>query len=71
MHNLKFQIKAVNIKEIFNKFYTRFSTAVISLDYSDTHKISLLKRNLNNRLRYKLTNGSKINLYKELISRYR
>jgi hypothetical protein len=71
MHNPKFQIRAVNIKEIFDEFHIRFSFIVVFLNYSDIYKISLLKRNLNNRFRYKLIDGSKINLYKNLVSRYR
>jgi hypothetical protein len=69
VHNPKFQIGAVNIKEIFEEFYTQFSSAVVPLNYSDIHKISLLKRNLNDYFRYKLAYGFKISLYKELISR--
>jgi hypothetical protein len=71
MHNPKFQIKNVNIKEIFNEFNTRFSSAVVPLNYSDIYKIFLLKRNLNNRFHYKLADEFKISLYKELILRYR
>jgi hypothetical protein len=71
MYDPKFQIGAVNIKEIFDKFHARFLSAVVFLDYSDIHKISLLKRNLNNHFLYKLADGSKINLYKKLILRYR
>jgi hypothetical protein len=71
VYNLKFQMGIVNIKEIFDEFYTHFLFAVVLLDYSDIHKIFLLKRNLNNRFRYKLVDGFKINLYKKLILRCR
>lgn len=42
LYNPKFDIAVTNFKETFDEFLTRFTLAIILLDFTDWHKISNL-----------------------------
>ena len=69
LYNLIFIIK-INFKKnkIFDKFYTRFLITVISLNYSEIYKISILKRFIIIKLRLQTLNDT-IFLYRQYIKR--
>ena len=57
-------------KKTFEIFYARFSAAIASLNYSNILKIFNLKRLINTRLRYRISNENFI-MFAELIVRLR
>ena len=56
--------------EIFDEFYARFSATVALLGYSETHKISALKRLITPRLRLQIIDGT-ISSYRQYVERLR
>ena len=68
LYNPRFSIGIKDSKKIFNIFYTRFTTAIISIVISKRKKISYLRRLITVRLKYRLLNFLISILYRELIS---
>ena len=69
-YDLSFVMRDKNKKKIFETFYARFSAAITFLNYSDILKIFNLKRLINTRLRYRISNKNFIT-FAELIVRLR
>lgn len=70
LHDPNFGMGVKEKKETFEAFYARFSAAIAPLDYSDTLKISNLKRLINTRLRYRIS-GESFSTFRELVARLR
>ena len=69
LYNSIFAIKiGFKKNKTFDKFYTRFSATIILLNYSETHKISILKRFIIIKLRLQTLNDI-ISLYRQYIKR--
>ena len=56
LYNLLFNMRVSkkNKNEIFDKFYTRFSATIISLRYSETYKLFVLRRLITYKLRIRV-----------------
>ena len=56
LYNFLFNIRVSkkNRNEIFDKFYTRFSATIISLRYSETYKLFILRRLIIYKLRIRV-----------------
>ncbi|CAF9942877.1 hypothetical protein IMSHALPRED_005269 [Imshaugia aleurites] len=70
LHDLNFDMGLKKKKKTFEIFYARFSATIASLNYSDILKISNLKRLINTRLRYRISEEN-FSTYKELMTRLR
>ena len=57
IHDANFKINTINKDEIFDVFYIRFCAKVAFFNYNNNQKISLMKRNLLNKLAYKIVDG--------------
>jgi hypothetical protein len=71
IYDFKFRMSVVKKDEIFNKFYARFLSSILILEYSDVQNIFCMKRNLINKFRIKIANGIKITVFEKLVRRYR
>lgn len=70
LHDPNFTMGVKDKKESFETFYTRFNAAIAPLDYSNTLKISNLKRLVSTRLRYRIS-GENFSSFRELVARIR
>ena len=70
LYDPNFGMRVKEKKETFEAFYARFSAAIALLNYSDTLKISNLKRLINTRLRYRIS-GESFSTFRELVARLR
>ena len=68
MQLLVFPIRIKDKNKSFNTFYSRFATAIILLGYTNNYKIRDLKRYITLELRDKITNSSRLALYREYIA---
>ena len=57
IHDPNFKMGAVNKNKTFDTFYIRFCAEVVFFNYNDDQKISLIKRNLFDKLAYKIIDG--------------
>lgn len=71
LHDTKFKMGGTNKNESFDEFLARFTSVVTLLDLTDTQIISNLKRCLNDRIRYKVLDGTSYTTSKQLIKRCR
>lgn len=67
LHNPKFGMDVINLKEIFDKFFARFTLAITLLDFIDQHKISNLWQTLSKRLWFKMANGTTYTLFSQYV----
>ena len=62
---------AMKTNETFDEFYTRFSSTIAPLRYSDIHKISSLKRLIAPKLRYQISDGTTPSSFRQFVERLR
>ena len=67
LYDLSFVIKNKDKKKIFEIFYTHFNAAIASLNYLNILKIFNLKRLINIRLRYRISNENFITFIKLIV----
>jgi hypothetical protein len=71
VHDPSFRMCSTNKNETFDEYYARYLAPTVILNYSDTQNISCMKRNLTDRLRLKLADGTKYTVFEELVTRCR
>ena len=71
LHSPSFGMAITKKNESFDEFYARFSATVAPLGYSESHKISTLKRLITLKLRLRILDGQTPPLYRHFIERLR
>ena len=71
LHDPKFGMAVTNLKETFDEFLARFTSAIAPLDFTDRHKISNLRRTLSERLWFKMADGTTYTSFSQYVSRCR
>ena len=71
IYSLSFGMATVKKNELFDEFYARFSAIIAPMGYSETHKISTLKRLIIHKFRLQILNGTVSTLYRQFVERLR
>ena len=71
LYNLTFEIAIVKKNKSFDEFYTRFSTTIAPIGYSETYKISTLKRLITYKLRIQILDDTVLTSYRQFVKRLR
>ena len=71
LYSPSFRIALIKKNESFDKFYTRFSATVAPLGYSESYKISTLKRLITPKLRLQILDGQTPSSYRYFVERLR
>ncbi len=71
IHNPNFKINTINKDKIFDTFYIRFYAGMIFFNYNNNQKISLIKRNLPDKLAYKIIDDIMERLFPQFANKYR
>ena len=71
LHNPEFGMAVANLKETFDTFLARYTSAITTLDFTDRHKISNLRWTLSERLRFKMADGTTYTSFSQYVSRCR
>ena len=69
-HDFNFVINVKDKKKSFETFYARFNAIIVSLNYTNILKIFNLKRLINTRLRYRISNENYIS-FRDFIAHLR
>ena len=67
LYNPKFGIVSANAKETFDKFFARFTSIIVPLDFTDCYKIFNYRRILNECLCFKMADGTIYTLFNQYV----
>ncbi len=71
VYDPNFKMGTVNKDEIFDVFYTRFCVRVVFFNYNDDQNISFMKRNLLDKLVYKVVDDIVERLFSQFANKCR
>ena len=71
LHSPSFGMAITKKNELFDEFYARFSATVAPLGYTESHKISTLKRLVTPKLRLRMIDGQTPPSYRYFVERLR
>lgn len=71
LHDPKFGMGKTNPNKTFDEFLVRYTSAIAPLGFNDVHKISNLRRTINDRLRWNLTDGTTYSSFGQYVNRCR
>ena len=71
LHSPSFGMATVKKNKSFDEFYARFLATIAPIGYSETHKISTLKRLITHKLRLQILDGTVSTSYRQFVERLR